>query len=140
VDGKRRRGSEFCSSSSVLIVGSLVFTVTWFWPHNRALWHVAIGAPDAIRDRPKTSAALFSPSCQPHRTEDLISGHCGWRMQGSWMRDDGGEALAELLASAKGASRLFVWRGLRNILRSCSGCRFTSAQSGDGRTDLAPES
>ncbi len=35
----------------VLIVGSLVFTVTWFWPHNRALWHVAIGAPDAIRDR-----------------------------------------------------------------------------------------
>ena len=33
------------------IVGALVFTVTWFWPHNRMLWHVAIGAPDAIRDR-----------------------------------------------------------------------------------------
>ena len=38
-------------ASALSIVGTLVFTVAWFWPHNRALWHVAIGAPDAIRDR-----------------------------------------------------------------------------------------
>src|SRR6266849_630932 len=36
---------------AVMITVNLVFTVNWFWPHNRALWHVAIGAPDALRDR-----------------------------------------------------------------------------------------
>jgi hypothetical protein len=36
---------------ALLILVTLIFTVLWFWPQNRALWHVAIGAPDAIRDR-----------------------------------------------------------------------------------------
>ncbi len=36
---------------AVMILVNLIFTVDWFWPHNRALWHVATGAPDAIRDR-----------------------------------------------------------------------------------------
>ncbi len=36
---------------AVMITVTLLFTVSWFWPHNRALWHVAIGAPDALRGR-----------------------------------------------------------------------------------------
>jgi hypothetical protein len=28
----------------------LIFTVAWFWPANRALWHVAQGAQDALKD------------------------------------------------------------------------------------------
>jgi hypothetical protein len=36
---------------AVMILATLAFTMLWFWPHNRALWHVAIGAPDALRDR-----------------------------------------------------------------------------------------
>jgi hypothetical protein len=36
---------------AVMLLVTLVFTILWFWPANRALWHVAKGAPDAIRDR-----------------------------------------------------------------------------------------
>jgi Domain of unknown function (DUF1772) len=36
---------------AVMLLVTLIFTVLWFWPANRALWHVATGAPDAIRDR-----------------------------------------------------------------------------------------
>ena len=36
---------------AVMISVTLIFTVLWFWPHNHALWAVARGAPDAIRDR-----------------------------------------------------------------------------------------
>jgi hypothetical protein len=32
-------------------LGTLMFTVLWFWPANRALWHVAINASDAMTDR-----------------------------------------------------------------------------------------
>jgi hypothetical protein len=34
----------------IMLFVILVFTVLWFWPANRALWHVAQGAPDAMRD------------------------------------------------------------------------------------------
>jgi len=34
----------------LLLLVILVFTVLWFWPANRALWHVAQGAPDAMQD------------------------------------------------------------------------------------------
>lgn len=34
-----------------ITLGTLVFTVLWFWPANRALWHAAISAPDAMTDR-----------------------------------------------------------------------------------------
>jgi len=36
---------------AVMMLMIWTFTILWFWPHNRALWHVATGAPDAIRDR-----------------------------------------------------------------------------------------
>ncbi len=35
----------------LMLLTILVFTVTWFWPANRALWHIVIGAPDALQDR-----------------------------------------------------------------------------------------
>lgn len=34
-----------------IVLGTLMFTVLWFWPANRALWHVAINAADAMTDR-----------------------------------------------------------------------------------------
>jgi len=37
--------------SSVMMLLILIFTVTWFWPQNAALWAVAQGAPDAVQDR-----------------------------------------------------------------------------------------
>ena len=36
---------------AVMLLVTLIFTVLWFWPANRALWAVARGAPNAIRDR-----------------------------------------------------------------------------------------
>ena len=44
--------------SAAMILGVLAFTVMWFWPANRALWHIAIGAPDALRDRPSIVALV----------------------------------------------------------------------------------
>lgn len=35
---------------AVMILVTLVFTVTSFWPRNAALWAVATAAPNAIRD------------------------------------------------------------------------------------------
>jgi hypothetical protein len=35
---------------TVMILGSLIFTVVAFWPRNAALWAVAKGSPTAIRD------------------------------------------------------------------------------------------
>jgi len=35
----------------------LIFTVVWFWPANRALWQIALGAGDALED-PAEIAAL----------------------------------------------------------------------------------
>lgn len=34
----------------LMLLVILVFTVRWFWPANAALWHVAQGAPDAMKD------------------------------------------------------------------------------------------
>lgn len=34
----------------VMMLATLAFTVTWFWPRNAALWAIARGAPDAVRD------------------------------------------------------------------------------------------
>lgn len=45
----RYRLSLFLPPLMLLVI--LVFTVLWFWPANAALWRVAQGAPDAIRDR-----------------------------------------------------------------------------------------
>jgi hypothetical protein len=46
-----RRFKLLLLGSTAAILGTLTFTVGWFWPANRALWHVAAGAQDAIRDR-----------------------------------------------------------------------------------------
>ena len=35
---------------AVMLLVTLVFTVLWFWPANAALWAVARGAPNAMRD------------------------------------------------------------------------------------------
>jgi hypothetical protein len=48
-----RRFKLLLFGSAAAILGTLAFTVGWFWPANRALWHVAVGAQDAIRDRAK---------------------------------------------------------------------------------------
>ena len=37
--------------SAAMILVTLVFTVYAFWPRNSALWAVARGAPDAMRDQ-----------------------------------------------------------------------------------------
>lgn len=37
--------------SLLMMVAIFIFTVFWFWPRNHALWLVATGAPDALRDR-----------------------------------------------------------------------------------------
>ena len=34
----------------LMLLVILVFTISWFWPANAALWHVAQGAPDAMQD------------------------------------------------------------------------------------------
>lgn len=34
----------------LMLLVILAFTVLWFWPANAALWSVAQGAPDALRD------------------------------------------------------------------------------------------
>ena len=36
---------------AVMLLVTLVFTVLWFWPANRALWAVARGAPNALQDQ-----------------------------------------------------------------------------------------
>jgi hypothetical protein len=36
---------------AVMLLVTLVFTVLWFWPANRALWAVARGAPNALKDQ-----------------------------------------------------------------------------------------
>lgn len=36
---------------AVMLLVTLVFTVFWFWPANRALWAVARGAPNAMQDQ-----------------------------------------------------------------------------------------
>jgi hypothetical protein len=36
---------------ALMMLAIFVFTVLWFWPRNHALWLVATGAPDAVRDR-----------------------------------------------------------------------------------------
>ena len=36
---------------TVMLLVTLIFTVLWFWPANRALWAVASGAPNAMQDR-----------------------------------------------------------------------------------------
>jgi hypothetical protein len=35
---------------AVMLFVTLIFTVTWFWPRNAALWAVAQGAPNAVQD------------------------------------------------------------------------------------------
>src|SRR5438132_6909584 len=37
--------------SLLMMLAIFIFTVFWFWPHNHALWLVATGSPDALRDR-----------------------------------------------------------------------------------------
>ena len=37
--------------SAVMILVTLIFTVSAFWPRNAALWRVAKGAPTAMKDR-----------------------------------------------------------------------------------------
>ncbi len=37
--------------SFFMMLAIFAFTALWFWPHNHALWLVATGAPDAVRDR-----------------------------------------------------------------------------------------
>jgi hypothetical protein len=37
--------------STLMILAIFIFTALWFWPRNHALWLVATGAPDALRDR-----------------------------------------------------------------------------------------
>jgi hypothetical protein len=34
----------------LMLLVILVFTVRWFWPANAALWHVAQGSPEPLRD------------------------------------------------------------------------------------------
>lgn len=41
----------------VMLLLTLAFTVLWFWPTNAALWAVASGAPNALKD-PVEIAAL----------------------------------------------------------------------------------
>lgn len=36
---------------AAMLLVTLIFTVYWFWPANRALWHVATGATDAIKNQ-----------------------------------------------------------------------------------------
>ncbi len=36
--------------SAMMMLATLIFTVRWFWPRNAALWAIAKGAPNAIRD------------------------------------------------------------------------------------------
>jgi hypothetical protein len=35
----------------LMLLATLAFTVLWFWPANAALWAVAQGAPNAMRDQ-----------------------------------------------------------------------------------------
>ncbi|MEP7066588.1 MAG: DUF1772 domain-containing protein [Gemmatimonadota bacterium] len=35
----------------LMLLVILIFTIRWFWPANTALWHVALGATDAMQDR-----------------------------------------------------------------------------------------
>ena len=35
---------------AAMLLATLVFTIAWFWPANRALWRVAQGAPTAMQD------------------------------------------------------------------------------------------
>jgi hypothetical protein len=41
---------------AAMLLITLIFTIQWFWPANRALWHVAMGAPDALQDRAEVIA------------------------------------------------------------------------------------
>lgn len=43
---------------AAMLLLTLVFTVQWFWPANRALWRVAIGASDAIKERAQIIALV----------------------------------------------------------------------------------
>lgn len=35
---------------ALMLLVTLIFTVTWFWPRNAELWAVAQGAPNAVQD------------------------------------------------------------------------------------------
>lgn len=41
---------------AAMLLVTLIFTIQWFWPANRALWQVATGAPDAMQDRAEVIA------------------------------------------------------------------------------------
>lgn len=41
-----------------MLLVTLLFTILWFWPANRALWAVARGAPDALRDQSEIRALV----------------------------------------------------------------------------------
>ena len=36
---------------AAMLLVTLIFTILWFWPRNAALWAVASGAPNAVRDQ-----------------------------------------------------------------------------------------
>jgi hypothetical protein len=35
----------------MMILGVLIFTITWFWPRNAELWAIAKGSANAVQDR-----------------------------------------------------------------------------------------
>jgi hypothetical protein len=43
---------------ALMLLVTLIFTILWFWPANRALWDVARGAPSAMRDRSEVIALV----------------------------------------------------------------------------------